>query len=58
MDWDPPQTPHSFDLLLIYYYDDYDWLKTNNYLSFRVLRQSDLATSLCSINMVRVITKL
>jgi hypothetical protein len=37
MDWDPPPTPHSFDLLLIYHYYDYDWLKTNNYLLFRVV---------------------
>ncbi len=37
MDWDPPPTPHSFDLLLVYYYYDYDWLKTNKYLLSKVL---------------------
>jgi hypothetical protein len=36
MDWDPPPTPRSFDLFLIYYYYNYDWLKSNNYESIPV----------------------
>ncbi len=58
MDWDPPPTPHSFDLFLIKHYKDHDWLKTNKCLLFKVLHYSCLAASLCSISIDSVITKL
>jgi hypothetical protein len=57
MDWDPPPTPQSFDLFYLIL-KCYDWLKTNKYLLLKVLHCSGLAASLCSINIVCVITKL
>ena len=49
-----PHIPLISFILLFYY----DWLKSNNYLLFRVLHQPGLAASLCSICTVCVITKL
>ncbi len=59
MDWDPPPTPQSFDLFYLIL-KCYDWLKTNKYLllKLKALHCSGLAASLCSINIVCVITKL
>ncbi len=51
--------PQPLILLISFYliYKDYDWLETNKYLLFKVLHYSGLAASLCSINIIRVITK-
>ncbi len=57
MDWDSPTTPQSFNLFYLIL-KCYDWLKTIKYLLLKVLHCSGLAASLCSINIVCVITKL
>jgi hypothetical protein len=57
MDWDPPPAPQSFVLFYLIL-KCYDWLKISKYLLLKVLHYSGLAASICSINIICVITEL